>query len=243
MSDGRIVIDVELDDSHVRADARVIEQILRGLGGNAGQSMQSSFNHASQQVQHQASQTAGQLQHHLGRQINVNVNTQQAQSHLEGLKTIFEGTFLANIAEKGIETVKEGLSELIKTGIEYNATQDKMSAVWGVLTGSASKGKEMVNMVNDFQRATGYATETLNEMEQKIYHIKGSASETKEMTKAFTTLGDAMGLSDDKLLGVSEQFAQMMSNGKAYSGDLNVMTNAFPAFGDALVGAYAHGYG
>jgi tape measure domain-containing protein len=235
MSDGRIVIDVELDDSHVRADARVIEQILRGLGGNAGQSMQSSFNHASQQVQHQASQTAGQLQHQLGRQINVNVNTQQAQSHLEGLKTIFEGTFLANIAEKGIETVKEGLSELIKTGIEYNATQDKMSAVWGVLTGSASKGKEMVNMVNDFQRATGYATETLNEMEQKIYHIKGSASETKEMTKAFTTLGDAMGLSDDKLLGVSEQFAQMMSNGKAYSGDLNVMTNAFPAFGDALV--------
>jgi tape measure domain-containing protein len=234
MSDGRIVIDVELDDSHVRADARVIEQILRGLGGNAGQSMQSSFNHASQQVQHQASQTAGQLQHQLGRQINVNVNTQQAQSHLEGLKTIFEGTFLANIAEKGIETVKEGLSELIKTGIEYNATQDKMSAVWGVLTGSASKGKEMVNMVNDFQRATGYATETLNEMEQKIYHIKGSASETKEMTKAFTTLGDAMGLSDDKLLGVSEQFAQMMSNGKAYSGDLNIMTNAFPAFGDAL---------
>lgn len=254
MSDGRIVIDVELDDSQVRTDARVIEELLHGLGNNAGQNMQNSFNHNTQQMQHDASQAAGRINSEFNRPIdmhlnlnatnaqheanqvfnNINHQAQTTEEHLHSLKSVFEGTFLANAAEQGIEYVKEGITSLIEKGVEYNAEQDKMKAVWGVLTGSASKGNAMVDMVNNFQKATGYATDTLNEMEQKIYHIKGSASETQEMTKVFTTLGDAMGLSDEKLLSVSEQFSQMMATGKAYSGDLNIMTNAFPAFGDAL---------
>lgn len=177
--------------------------------------------------------------------VELTVDDSKARKGLKGLfsniksfgasaKSVFAGTLAASAAIKGIGLIKTGIGGLIKAGMDYNATQDKMRATWTTLAGSAAKGKQMVDMVNNFQVKTGYATETLNEMEQKIYHIKSSASQTQVMTKAFTTLGDAMGLSDDRLEGVAEQFSQMMSSGKAYTGDLNIMTNAFPAFGENI---------
>lgn len=254
MADGRVVIDVELDDSQVRSDARTIETLLRGLGANAGDVMQSAFNHNAAQVRHDASQTASEVANTLGRPIDVHItmNTEnivhnarnafntvnrdadETKSKLEGLKAVFEGTFAANMLEGGIEYVKDGITELVKAGIDYNATQDKMKAVWLTLTGSASTGQQMVDMVNKFQKSSGYATETLDEMAQKIYHIKGSTQETQTMLSVFTTLGDAMGLSETRLTGVSEVFSRMMANGKATQIDINELTNAFPAFADNL---------
>ncbi|GER73441.1 tape measure protein [Weizmannia acidilactici] len=311
MSDGKVVIDVVLDDTKVKSDVDIIERLLQHLGEKAGDNMDKNFaSNAKKMVQEaekarsnlekafnekieqkvevrdnattkakkvendikdefdkkieqkidvkdDATKKAAQVERNIKNKADnpfnfkleidkdtissikkafdtVDKEADEAAQHVSVFKGAFAGTFAANIVTGALEHAKEGFKSMIEAGIEYNATQDKMLATWKTLTGSATLGKQMVDMVNKFQRQTGYATETLDEMEQKIYHIKSSASETETMTKAFTTLGDAMGLSNERLLGVTEQFSQMMATGKAYTGDLNIMTNAFPAFGEAL---------
>ncbi|UYM81135.1 tape measure protein [Heyndrickxia coagulans] len=284
MSDGKVVIDVRLDDKGVKSDIQIIETLLKAIGQDAGKKMDVNFKKNAEKMVNEAEKTADKVDKEFDKPVEQEVKikdkatkqaenvhkdvkketekpvtqeikvdesgaveaakkarqkmvreAEEARSQISSvLKGSFVGTFLGNMATNAVSTVKSGISELIHAGIEYNATQDKMLATWTTLAGSATKGKQMVDMVNMFQRKTGYATEALNEMEQKIYHIKSSASETETMTRAFTTLGDAMGLTNDRLVGVAEQFSQMMATGKAYTGDLNIMTNAFPAFGEAL---------
>ncbi|APB37984.1 tape measure protein [Heyndrickxia coagulans] len=284
MSDGKVVIEVKLDNKGVKSDIQVIETLLKAMGQDTGKDMDANFKKNAERMVKEAEKTADKVDKEFDKLVEQEVKiddkatrqaekihekvkeetakpieqkvqvdesaavreaqkarqkmvkeAEEARSQISSvLKGSFVGTFLGNMASSAVSTIKNGISGLIHAGIEYNATQDKMMATWTTLAGSATKGKQMVDMINMFQRQTGYATDALNEMEQKIYHIKSSASETETMTRAFTTLGDAMGLSNERLVGVAEQFSQMMATGKAYTGDLNIMTNAFPAFGEAL---------
>jgi len=284
MSDGKVVIEVKLDNKGVKSDIQVIETLLKAMGQDTGKDMDANFKKNAERMVKEAEKTADKVDKEFDKPVEQEVKiddkvtrqaekihekvkeetakpieqkvqvdesaavreaqkarqkmvkeAEEARSQISSvLKGSFVGTFLGNMASSAVSTIKNGISGLIHAGIEYNATQDKMIATWTTLAGSATKGKQMVDMINMFQRQTGYATDALNEMEQKIYHIKSSASETETMTRAFTTLGDAMGLSNERLVGVAEQFSQMMATGKAYTGDLNIMTNAFPAFGEAL---------
>ncbi|MGG3706948.1 tape measure protein [Heyndrickxia coagulans] len=284
MSDGKVVIEVKLDNKGVKSDIQIIETLLKAMGQDTGKDMDANFKKNAERMVKEAEKTADKVDKEFDNPVEQEVKiddkatrqaekihekvkeetakpieqkvqvdesaavreaqkarqkmvkeAEEARSQISSvLKGSFVGTFLGNMASSAVSTIKNGISGLIHAGIEYNATQDKMIATWTTLAGSATKGKQMVDMINMFQRQTGYATDALNEMEQKIYHIKSSASETETMTRAFTTLGDAMGLSNERLVGVAEQFSQMMATGKAYTGDLNIMTNAFPAFGEAL---------
>lgn len=316
MADGKVVIQVDLDQNHVKSDARVIEEILKAIGKNSGETMAKDFTANTDKMTASAAKSTRNIEkdvqsaHDKAKETlskpietvikakdetsdtikkiksqeksvpssketsfkakdNVSGTIQKVKRQENGIpkdkQTVFTakdnasgsinhirtalrgaagqahtfrdtmaGTFVGQQLSNGFNLIKTGIGGMIHAGIQYNAVQDQMTATWTTLAGSAAKGKMMVDMVNSFQRSTGYATDMLNEMEQKIYHINSDAGQTRTMTKAFTTLGDAMGLTNDRLLGVAEQFSQMMSTGRAYTSDLNIMTNAFPAFGENI---------
>ena len=71
-------------------------------------------------------------------------------------------------------------------------------------------------------------------MAQSFYHVHSSVSETKDWTHDFVELGSTLHMSNDQLAEAGELFSKMMASGKATSGDIQVMINRFPMFGEAL---------
>ncbi len=151
------------------------------------------------------------------------------------LKEIIAGSFVGQAIYNGIQSLVSGLKEATQAGLEYNKEQDTMKTVWTSLTTEAPKdGKELVNYINDISQHSIYAADTINKMAQSFYHVHSSVSETKDWTHDFVELGSTLHMSNDQLAEAGELFSKMMASGKATSGDIQVMINRFPMFGEAL---------
>lgn len=151
------------------------------------------------------------------------------------LKEIIAGSFVGQAIYSGIQSMVSGLKEATEAGIEYNKEQDTMKTVWTSLTTQAPKdGKVLVDYINNISQHSIYAADTINKMAQSFYHVHSSVAETKAWTHDFVELGSTLHMSNDELAEAGELFSKMMASGKATSGDIQVMINRFPMFGEAL---------
>lgn len=185
--------------------------------------------------------------------VKPEADTSQAESKLRGLqrttesvghsftrlRTIIAGTAIGSAISTGftsaISTVKNGIIGAMHAGVEFNMTMQKMNATWDTLTGSASKAKGMSNQIVDLSNKLGWDVDVTNELAQQFYHVFDNQPETMKLTKSFLTMGDAIGLSSDRLKQVGMDFTHMLSSSKLQLGDLNQITDAFPMFGEALL--------
>lgn len=155
------------------------------------------------------------------------------------LRTIIAGTAVGTAFGAGITTalsnIRMGIAGAMNAGIEFDMTMQKMNATWETLTGSAGKAKAMSNSIVDLSNKLGWSVDVTNELAQQFYHVFDNQPETMKLTKSFLTMGDAIGLSDDRLQQAAMDFTHMMSSSKLQLGDLNQITDAFPMFGEALL--------
>lgn len=155
------------------------------------------------------------------------------------LRTIIAGTAIGGAISTGFISafngIKNGIKGAMGAGIQFNMTMQKMNATWDTLTGSASKAKSMSNSIVDLSNKLGWSVDVTNELAQQFYHVFDNQPETMKLTKSFLTMGDAIGLSDDRLQQVAMDFTHMLSSSKLQLGDLNQITDAFPMFGNALL--------
>ena len=155
------------------------------------------------------------------------------------LRTIIAGTAIGGAISTGFISafngIKSGIKGAMGAGIQFNMTMQKMNATWDTLTGSASKAKSMSNSIVDLSNKLGWSVDVTNELAQQFYHVFDNQPETMKLTKSFLTMGDAIGLSDDRLQQVAMDFTHMLSSSKLQLGDLNQITDAFPMFGNALL--------
>lgn len=167
-----------------------------------------------EELKHEAKETSGSFSH---------------------LKEIIAGSFVGQAIYNGIQSMVSGLKEATEAGIEYNKEQDTMKTVWTSLTTETPKdGKVMVDYINSISQHSIYAADTINKMAQSFYHVHSSVAETKDWTHDFVELGSTLHMSNDQLAEAGELFSKMMASGKATSGDIQVMINRFPMFGEAL---------
>ena len=167
-----------------------------------------------QELKHEAKETSGSFSH---------------------LKEIIAGSFVGQAIYNGIQSIVSGLKEATEAGIEYNKEQDTMKTVWTSLTTETPKdGKILVDYINSISQHSIYAADTINKMAQSFYHVHSSVAETKDWTHDFVELGSTLHMSNDQLAEAGELFSKMMASGKATSGDIQVMINRFPMFGEAL---------
>lgn len=155
------------------------------------------------------------------------------------LKGVFSGSalgsFAGNMAASGFASITGSIHSAISAIIEYNDKQQVMNATWKTLTGSAKQGQGMVDMVNNLSTSLGQDVDVTDELAQQFYHVYNNKPQTEQLTKSFLTMGDAIGLSGDRLKQVGMDFTHTMSSGIMQLGDFNQMSDAFPMFGENLL--------
>lgn len=147
----------------------------------------------------------------------------------------FGGAFLGNLASNAWGAITSRINQAKDAVVEYNEKQQVMNATWKTLTGSAKEGRDMVGMVNDMSTSLGQDVDVTDELAQQFYHVYDNKPQTEKLTKSFLTMGDAIGLSGDRLKQVGLDFTHTMSSGIMQLGDFNQMSDAFPMYGKALL--------
>ncbi len=173
-------------------------------------------------------------------QLNNLKHTTESVGHsFTRLRTIIAGTAFGTAIGTGLSTafnnIKMGIAGAMRSGIEFDMTMQKMNATWETLTNSAGKAKSMSNSIVDLSNKLGWSVDVTNELAQQFYHVFDNQPETMKLTKSFLTMGDAIGLSSERLQQVGMDFTHMLSSSKLQLGDMNQITDAFPMFGEALL--------
>ena len=155
------------------------------------------------------------------------VNSQGQKTH-SLFRSIFSANLLSNAATSAFGHIKDAIGGVIGQAKQYALEQQTMNATWLTLTNSASKGKAMVNQINNMAAAAQNSTHMVDQLSQKFYAINNNAKQTGQLTKAVLTLQDAFGQSDAAVENFGTQFAQMMANGKVSAQDMMSIVNTFP---------------
>lgn len=160
----------------------------------------------------------------------------------EKTNSVFKSVFSANLLSNAVSGAWSKLTGWIGSAVdeakEFSLQQQTMTATWNTLTGSASKGKAMVEITNQMAIAAQNSTEMVDALNQKFYAVTDNVSKTKELSKAVLTLQDAFGASDDAIKNFSVQWSQMVGNGKATAQDMLSIQNVFPKFKQELLSYY-----
>lgn len=142
--------------------------------------------------------------------------------------TIFSANVISNTAMSAFGHVKDALGGMVGEAKQYALEQQTMNATWLTLTNSASKGRAMVNQINQMAVAAQNSTKMVDELSQKFYAINNNAKQTGQLTKSILTLQDAFGQTDAAVENFGTQFSQMMANGKVSAQDMMSIVNTFP---------------
>lgn len=170
---------------------------------------------------------------------SIRRDMQETGTSAHRLRDVIAGTVIGQSIYNGIgnalSTMKNGLIGALEAGFNYNAEMEKMNATWTTLTGSAGKADRMTKSIVNLSNTLGQSVTVTDELAQQFYHVFDNQPETDKLTKSFLTMGDAIGLSGDRLTQVGMDFTHMLSASKLQLGDLNQITDAFPMFGNALL--------
>ncbi|MGK9299503.1 phage tail protein, partial [Melissococcus plutonius] len=173
------------------------------------------------------------------------LNLDGAIKKLEDLNSKAEGThhmfgkimgaeLISRAAIAGLQNIKSGLTDALKAGMEFNEEQQVMSATWNTLTNDAGKAQGMVKTINDLSVATGRSRDLVNELEQGFYHLHSDKKESDNLTKSMLNMGDAVGLTDDKIQTVTQDMVHGLSSGKLSLQELNQLGQYFPMFTEQM---------
>ena len=154
-------------------------------------------------------------------------------SHLFG--TILGAHLVANGITNVLSSITSSFGELTSAVTEYDNKQRTMTATWETLTGSAGKGKQMVNIGNDLASAFNQNINVVDELNQSFYHVFDNAPRTKELTKSILTLGDTLNLSDENVTRLGTNFNHMLSSGKMQLGDFNMINDQLPMYAGKML--------
>ncbi|MHA3853007.1 NlpC/P60 family protein (plasmid) [Lactiplantibacillus plantarum] len=154
-------------------------------------------------------------------------------SHLFG--TILGAHLVANGITNAIGQISASFDTLKDSVVQYDNKQRTMTATWETLTGSAGKGKQMVNIGNDLASAFNQNINVVDELNQSFYHVFDNAPRTKELTKSILTLGDTLNLSDENVTRLGTNFTHMLSSGKMQLGDFNMINDQLPMYAGKML--------
>lgn len=135
---------------------------------------------------------------------------------LKGFETV------VNLAKAGLDLLKDSIVNLVKTGIEYNATMEDNQAAFEVMLGSATKAKNLMEQIRVMAAKTPFETEDLTSASKTLMGF-GLAQE--KVLPTMKMLGDIALGNKDRFKGLALVYAQVQSQGKLMGQDLLQMIN------------------
>lgn len=169
----------------------------------------------------------------------ANQKLAESKHNVGGFKSVLMGTFagqaLTSAASGAWNAIKGGITAATEAGINFAKQNQVMTATWTTLTGTKTGAKGMVDDITTVSNKLGQPIQLTDELEQQFYHVFNNRQDSTQLTQSFETMGDAIGLTSDRLQQVGQDFTHMMSSSVLHLGELNQIQDAFPMFGEALL--------
>lgn len=127
--------------------------------------------------------------------------------------TIAKGALMAD----AFKMVAGKIIDVVKSGIEYNATIEQLTTSFEVMTGSADKATKLVEKLKDLGARTPYELTGLAQTVQTLMQYGLTAEEAYNATINF---GDIAQGSAEKMQSIALAFGQMSSAGKVNMQDI-----------------------
>ena len=169
----------------------------------------------------------------------ANQKLAESKHNVGGFKSVLMGTFagqaLTSAASGAWNAIKGGIAAATQAGINFSKQNQVMMATWQTLTGTKTGAKGMVDDITTVSNKLGQPIKLTDELEQQFYHVFNNRQDSTQLTESFETMGDAIGLTSDRLQQVGQDFTHMMSSSVLHLGELNQIQDAFPMFSEALL--------
>lgn len=149
---------------------------------------------------------------------NTKLDTEEFENSLNSLnsKTVAIGNILADAFEKVASTI----SEVVRSGIDYNAQLEQYQVALTTLTGSSEEAQRIMNQIKDDAAKTPFDVAGLTQANQLLISTGLSANESRETILALGDAVSATGGGNEELSRMAVNLQQIKNTGKATSLDI-----------------------
>ena len=204
--DGKVVYQVEVDSKDAESQAK-----------KAGEKLADELEKPLNDVPEEFSEKGKQSGKNFGKNVKDG-----SQSGATGFKEIWTGAARA-IGQEIVNLGKEAVSSLgnvVRAGIDYNATMESYQTAFSTMLGDADKAAELTEKLQSMAAATPLAMTDLADASQVLLAFGASAEQLPDTLKR---LGDVSQGSAEKLGTMATAFGRIQSNGYASLEEINMM--------------------
>lgn len=205
---GRNIIDPKVFDNAISSIKRTNTSLreLGGTGNNASSRLKSAFHSISSGAKSMGSAVKGTV---------------------NGLKSAFS-SLKSSIS--GIPGMLAGVGVALgtKAVFEYSKNLDQAKINWEVLMGSAEKGQEMLQRIQQFAKETPF---DFNSTQKFAQQLKIAGLNGDQLFKTMQVIGDSAQGNVEKAEGIATAYQQMSTKGKIQTEEMNqLLERGIPAW-------------
>ncbi|CEP83973.1 tape measure protein [Paraclostridium sordellii] len=224
MSDGTIVIDTRIDSSGARRGTRELYQEVNRLANEykrAGMSSSQAWKRAWSEIEGSSRRGSSE----------VKGNISSISSIAKKCAATLGGLFI-------LDKVKDYATEVVKTGISYNAMSEQAQVAWATILGSQSKASQMMKDIEKYAAETPFTKMGVDTMAKQLTNAGFHGKELFDQLTKFGNMGSAFGIQEDSLKEMVRQYSQVQQAQVAYTEDLNILQDRgipiFKALGEVM---------
>ena len=224
MSDGTIVIDTRIDSSGARRGTRELYQEVNRLANEykrAGMSSSQAWKRAWSEIEGSSRRGSSE----------VKGNISSITSIAKKCAATLGGLFI-------LDKVKDYATEVVKTGISYNAMSEQAQVAWATILGSQSKASQMMKDIEKYAAETPFTKMGVDTMAKQLTNAGFHGKELFDQLTKFGNMGSAFGIQEDSLKEMVRQYSQVQQAQVAYTEDLNILQDRgipiFKALGEVM---------
>ena len=204
--DGKVVYGVEFDTSKAEKEAE-----------KAAKKIADKFKEPTEEIPEEYEKSGKESGEKFGKKVK-----DSSQSGATGFKEIWTGAARA-IGQEIVNLGKNAISalgDIVKAGIDYNATMESYQTAFSTMLGDADKAAALTEKLQSMAAATPLAMTDLADASQILLAFGASAEQLPDTLKR---LGDVSQGSAEKLGTMATAFGRIQSNGYASLEEINMM--------------------
>ena len=137
-----------------------------------------------------------------------------------------------------LDKVKDYATEVVKTGISYNAMSEQAQVAWATILGSQAKASQMMKDIEKYAAETPFSKMGVDAMAKQLTNAGFHGKALFDQLTKFGNMGSAFGIQEDSLKEMVRQYSQVQQAQIAYTEDLNILQDRgipiFKALGEVM---------
>lgn len=126
----------------------------------------------------------------------------------------------------GLMAIQVGLMASVQAGFEFNSQMELMLMRWTNITGSATEGQAMVDMMREIVKATSLTTEQISSFANRLLQAGIPIDQLETKLMGLANIQAKYGLTNEEAQRFVLGFTQALSKGKLQAEEMNQMLEA-----------------